>query len=104
MFDYHMHTKVSFDSAAEPMDMIWAAEKLGLREICFTDHCDHHGNQNGTHYVFTMEEYADAYDAVVSDTVKIRRGIEMGLIRWNKEAAEEVLSGREFDFVIGSDK
>ncbi len=102
MFDFHLHTKISFDSTEEPIKMIRAAEKLGLQEICFTDHCDHHGNRNGKHYIFTMEEYADAYDSIISDKIKIRRGIEMGLTQWNVEAAEEVLSGREFDFVLGS--
>ncbi len=102
MFDFHLHTKVSFDSTDEPVEMIRAAEKAGLREICFTDHCDHHGNRTGKHHVFTMEEYANAYDCVVSEQVKIRRGIEMGLTQWNMAEAEEVLSRREFDFVIGS--
>lgn len=102
MFDFHLHTKVSFDSTEEPIEIVRAAERLGLKEICFTDHSDHHGNRNGEHYLFTMEEYADAYDSLTSDKVKIRRGIEMGLTQWNKEAAEAILAGRAFDFVIGS--
>ncbi len=102
MFDFHMHTKVSFDSSAEPVDMVKAAEKLGLKEICFTDHIDHHGEKNREHTLFTPEEYSNAYDNLTSDRVKIRRGVEMGLTLWNKEAAEEILNSRAFDFVIGS--
>ncbi len=102
MFDYHMHTKISFDSVAEPIDMIRAAEKLGLQEICFTDHCDHNADPNAEHNLFTPEEYADAYDRVDSDLVKVRRGIEFGMTLWNKEAGNEILSARDYDFVIGS--
>ena len=40
MFDFHMHSNLSFDSLAEAADMVKAAEENGLREICFTDHFD----------------------------------------------------------------
>ncbi len=102
MFDYHMHTKISFDSTEEPIEMIRAAEKLGLKEICFTDHCDHNADLHGKHDIFTPEEYAEAYDTVDSDSVKVRRGIEFGMTHWNKEVGEEILSARDYDFVIGS--
>ncbi len=102
MFDFHLHTKVSFDSKEEPIEIVKAAELAGLKEICFTDHCDHHGLKDGKHYVFTPEEYSLAYDNLVSDKLKIRRGIEMGLTQWNRDAAEAVLATREFDYVIGS--
>ena len=45
MFDFHMHSRVSFDSKANPMDMALAAKTMGLREICFTDHIDIGGKQ-----------------------------------------------------------
>ena len=38
--DYHMHTKFSGDSEADPREHIQQAIKLGLDEICFTDHRD----------------------------------------------------------------
>ena len=38
MFDYHMHTRISFDSDADPIAMLRAAEAAGLEEICFTEH------------------------------------------------------------------
>ena len=30
MFDYHIHSKVSFDSCGEPGDIVAAAEEAGL--------------------------------------------------------------------------
>lgn len=102
MFDYHIHTSVSFDSEESPEDVVKEAEKLGLREICFTDHHDLNGKPDGVHYLFTIEDYNKAYDKLTSKKVKIRRGIEMGLTLWNKEMAEKFISMREFDFVLGS--
>ena len=40
MFDYHMHSKVSFDGQSHALDMALAAKERGLKEICFTDHID----------------------------------------------------------------
>ena len=41
MFDFHMHTHVSFDGRDTAVNMANAALKAGLREICFTDHMDY---------------------------------------------------------------
>ena len=60
MFDYHMHTKVSFDSKAEPQDMIAAAERAGLKEICFTDHFDYYDEPRELAGPFDIEEYKKA--------------------------------------------
>lgn len=102
MFDYHLHTKISFDSEAEPRDLIAAAEARGLREICFTDHYDYHFTPEETPDLFTCEDYAAAYDGLHSDKVLIRRGVEYGLTTWNQRELEELLCKRRFDFVIGS--
>ena len=102
MFDYHTHTKISFDSKTEPQDMVRAAEAAGLREICFTDHYDSVKGKTVDQVAFRMENYAAAYDSLTSDTVKIKRGVEMGLTDFNTAAVSEVLSKRKFDFVIGS--
>lgn len=102
MFDFHMHSGISFDTDANPENMVRAAEKLGLKEICFTDHYDHHDNKDEEHDIFTLEAYSEAYDCLNSDTVKIRRGVEMGLTMWNCAYADDFLKQRNFDFVIGS--
>ena len=41
MFDYHMHSRVSFDGHDTGIQMAEAAKKAGLKEICFTDHLDY---------------------------------------------------------------
>lgn len=41
MFDFHLHTHVSFDGRDTGRNMVHAALRAGLREICFTDHMDY---------------------------------------------------------------
>lgn len=102
VFDYHLHSKVSFDSEEEPAQIVRAAEILGLSEICFTDHYDFANEENGHHDLFTIDEYATAYDSLKSSEVKIRRGVEFGMTDWNQRELNALLGKRDFDFVIGS--
>lgn len=102
MFDFHMHSSLSFDSETAAKDMVEAAVCNGLREICFTDHYDCHFYPDGEHWVFSDEEYGAAYDTLTSDKVLVRRGVELGLTAWNRPQFEEVLARRPLDFVLGS--
>lgn len=102
MFDFHMHSSLSFDSTAAATDMIRAAEAAGLREICFTDHYDCHWSENDAHDLFTTEQYRATYDILPSSPVTVRRGVEMGLTAWNKSTAEAFTQSYPLDFVIGS--
>jgi len=38
--DYHTHTCCSMDSQAQLSDQAAQAVRLGLKELCTTDHCD----------------------------------------------------------------
>ena len=102
MFDFHMHSKVSFDSNEEPFEIIKSAEKNGLKEICFTDHYDYNSEKDGHHDLFNIEDYNIAYDDLKSEKVKIRRGVEFGLTTWNQQELNDLLGKRHFDFVLGS--
>jgi histidinol-phosphatase (PHP family) len=102
MFDFHMHSRVSFDSQADPGQMVRAAELAGLKEICFTDHLDYDPKGVMENITFTNEEYAAAYDDLHSNTVKIRRGFEFGMLADNADMLQQDLQRRDFDFVIGS--
>ncbi len=102
MFDFHLHSKISFDSNEEPIEILKAAEERGLSEICFTDHYDFANEKDGHHDLFDLEDYSAAYDGIKSGRVKIRRGVEFGMTDWNKAELCELLKKRDFDFVIGS--
>ena len=102
MFDFHIHSDVSFDSKTPAIDIARAAAKNGMREICFTDHWDYLPNKNDKHDIFSLDDYAKAYDSLKVEGLTVRRGIELGFNEWNTEDCESVLKKRNFDFVIGS--
>ncbi|MBQ9086003.1 MAG: histidinol-phosphatase HisJ family protein [Clostridia bacterium] len=102
MFDYHMHTTVSFDGIGTAEEMVEAAVKAGLREICFTDHFDYHNNPEIPAGRFSPVDYAAAYDSLFHPRLIIRRGVEFGLTVWNQKELSKLLQTRPFDFVIGS--
>lgn len=102
MFDYHLHSKVSFDSDCAPKDIVSAAEKAGLKEICFTDHYDFNDIFREKRNLFTIEDYRAAYDGLNSEKVNIRHGVEFGLTTWNQNELSKLLESYSFDFVIGS--
>ena len=102
MFDYHLHSSVSFDSESTALDMAKRAKDIGLREICFTDHCDYNSDKNKKHYPIDLAEYDNAYSPLEVTGLKIKRGFEFGLTDWNRAELDAMLEKRSFDFVIGS--
>ena len=102
MFDFHIHTKVSHDSVEEPMAVVRRAEELGLSEICFTDHYDATPNPGENDYILDINDYISTYSAVSSERVKIRRGVEFGLVDHNVGEMKRVEKLIDPDFVIGS--
>lgn len=102
MFDYHMHSTVSFDGHHSPEQMARAALDAGLREICFTDHIDHFPGSAEETMVFRQADYDAAYRDLHMPGVKIRFGMEFGLLEDNAAQLQEDLKRRDFDFVLGS--
>lgn len=102
MFDYHIHSRVSYDSKAVPEEIVKKAVESGLKEICFTDHLDYGKSFTGEPLVFDTEIYNKNYDHLSSKDLKIRRGFEFGMTPFNRETLIKDLRRRHFDFVIGS--
>ena len=78
--DYHMHTHFSGDSEASPREHIEQAIRMGLDEICFTDHRDF------DYPIDTFDLDTDAYFMELSalkneyvDRITIKIGVEVGL-------------------------
>ena len=99
MFDYHMHSTVSFDGNDSALDMALAAKAAGLKEICFTDHIDYTPQMN---MVFDTNVYNEAYDRLEVPGLLIRRGMEFGLTPTNRAQLETDSKRCSFDFIIGS--
>lgn len=102
MFDFHMHSRVSFDGKDTAADMAAAAVKAGLKEICFTDHLDYDPLGLMGNMAFDTAAYHAAYDHLEVEGLVIRRGMEFGLMKDNQTQLKQDLNRREFDFVIGS--
>ncbi len=103
MFDFHLHTCVSFDSDADPKDMIAAAARAGLREICFTDHSDDDplGERQAA---FKLEDYLRVLTPYMDppQPVKVRFGAEIGASPWAPEKYDAAAAQFDYDFIICS--
>ena len=102
MFDFHMHSIVSCDGHDTPEKMVAAAGKMGLKEICFTDHIDDDPLRDSSHLQYKLEDYEAAYSHLSSPDVKLRFGMEFGMLPGNKEFAAQCARARNYDFIIGS--
>ena len=102
MFDYHMHSRVSFDGHATGLQMALAAKNAGLKEICFTDHIDYDPLEQMGVMAFDTDTYNNEYDDLEVPGLLIRRGLEFGMTVDNREQFKRDLARRHFDFVLGS--
>ena len=102
MFDYHMHSRVSFDGHDTGEALAQAAAAAGLKEICFTDHLDYDPLGQMGKLDFDTEAYNAEYDHLEIPGLKIRRGMEFGMDIHNLSQFQKDLQRRDFDFVLGS--
>ena len=102
MFDFHMHSVVSFDGHDSGLALARAAQAAGLKEICFTDHVDYDPLGTMPDLAFDTAAYNAEYDDLDVPGLIIRRGMEFGLTRDNQAQFRADLNRRHFDFVLGS--
>lgn len=107
--DYHIHTHYSSDSSEKPENIIRHAIDSGLAEICFTDHMDlgypYTTEYENPAFVFDTEAYYRELSALrdkYAGDIKIKIGVELGLIPYLKERNKAVADSVPFDFIIGS--
>lgn len=102
MFDFHMHSRVSFDGHDTGLAMAQAAKAAGLKEICFTDHLDYDPLEKMGIMAFDTDAYNREYDDLEVPGLCIRRGMEFGMTPDNQAQFLRDLQRRPFDFVLGS--
>ncbi len=102
MFDFHMHSRVSFDGHDTGEALARTALERGLKEICFTDHLDYDPLGKMGVLAFDTDAYNAEYDQLDIPGLKIRRGMEFGMDRKNVAQFQQDLQRRPFDFVLGS--
>ena len=101
MFDFHMHSTVSYDGHNTGAEMALAAKNAGLKEICFTDHLDY-DPRGLIRMDFDTETYNEAYDGLEVPGLTIRRGAEFGMLRNNAQQLKKDLQRGHFYLILGS--
>lgn len=104
--DYHLHTTFSHDGISTMEEHIQNAIKLGLKEICFTEHYDiYDGLKNNTLKTIDVENYVEnfkQYQEKYKNQINLKLGIEIGLQPDIKETISNMVRQYPFDFIIGS--
>lgn len=102
--DYHHHTDNSFDSQAQMNEVCKQAIRIGLDEICFTEHfsvnpkAPTYGHMKFNRYFSQLEECRELF----GDELVIKAGIELCEPHLMKEEYKEALTYLELDFIMGS--
>lgn len=105
-FDFHTHTKFSFDGENTAEEMVFRAIELGMKNYAITDHVEAN--------LFYDKEYG-ASESIVkaakiipvlrdkyADRINLAYGIELGQPVHDLSLSEKILGEYDFDFVIGS--
>lgn len=102
--DFHLHTKMSYDSDAAIDDVICSAISKDMKHIAITDHHDFDldngafEQKNPRAYYDTIYGYKEKY----SGKINISVGIELGLEARQAKKLYAFTSLCPFDFIIGS--
>jgi len=104
--DYHVHSDFSGDSQAPMELMIEQGIKLGLKQLCFTDHIDFDYPKPGnTEFTFSLDQYTNKLNELkvrYSKQIEVLTGVELGLRADQLERLTSFTAKYPFDFVIGS--
>ena len=113
--DYHVHTDYSDDSDYPMEDVVRDAIRLGMDEICFTDHVDYGAkvdwdsgveipycnglamvNVDYPAYVEEIRRLRDQY----ADRLSVKMGLEFGMQKHTIPQFEALYQRYPFDFII----
>ena len=103
-WNYHLHSRCSFDAEYPLTELCAAAEKAGITELCLTDHCDlvDETGKPDDSFDWTAEKRELEEAQCAYPKLTIRKGIELGQAILRPEAARQVLAEPGIDFVLGS--
>ncbi len=104
LFDYHLHSNFSTDSAMTIEDICETAIEKGLAEIAITDHHDIDYQDEAIEFLLQKDNYLkelEKYQEKYEGKLVIKKGIEMGLQTHILQESHKYLKNN-FDFIIGS--
>lgn len=115
LVDYHVHTEFSDDSVYPMEDVVKDAIRLGLHEICFTDHVDYgikedwdsgkeiayrngepFANVNYPVYVEKIRRMQELY----GDRITVKMGLEFGIQMHTIPQFQALFDRYPFDFIL----
>ena len=106
LVDYHTHTCCSPDSTAPLSDMVRAARRAGLKELCTTDHCDLQQEDGSPlaswDWTPILEQYRAVRQTLPRTGPRLRLGLELGMPYLDPAVAERICAQPRLDFVLGS--
>ncbi len=116
MIDYHIHTHHSIDAEGDVREYCEQAVKLGLKEICITNHCeldplrnDSFIRFNNHKQPFTRESLLRLQDEVLREKtlfkksgLNVKFGLEIGYYDGIEPRLQKILSDINLDFLLGS--
>lgn len=107
--DFHLHSSFSGDSETPMETMILKGIRLGLTEMCFTEHNDFSypvTEENPTGF-WELDPDAYLYDFLklrekYADRISLFFGVELGLQPHLSKRNEAFAKAHDYDFIIGS--
>jgi histidinol-phosphatase (PHP family) len=114
--DYHIHTNHSVDARGAVHEYCEQAQKLRLRELCFTNHCELDAFRNDNVIRFgnvqqpltreglrkMQREVLRAKELYKRSGLTIKFGLEVGYYEGIESRLQEITDGIDFDFMLGS--
>jgi len=100
-----MHSNFSADCDTPMEATIESAIKKGLTEICFTEHVDYDYPDPTIDFALDVKNYSREIlhlQKKYKDTIKIKKGIEIGVQPYLLKRYEDLLNKETFDFIICS--
>ena len=106
--DYHVHSSCSFDAADRMAAMARAELKMGVAEVCFTDHADFGDEQTirlgPERFQLPKSQVKQFIEAMekAPEGIDIKLGLELGEGNHDPARAKRVYAMPEYDFILGS--
>ena len=103
MFDYHLHSSLSFDSTQSMEELVKAAEIAGLRNFS-TEHMDLDPSGLTHDMELDFDRYEKSYSALLASHPRlvVRKGMELGVIPFQTKQCAKIAATHPMDFIICS--
>ncbi|MBQ9941640.1 MAG: histidinol-phosphatase HisJ family protein [Christensenellaceae bacterium] len=104
MFDYHIHSDISFDATGSLPAIVASAAAKGLKEICITEHMDIDPagltQEIGLDFGRYDREFAELMQT--PRPIAVRQGVELGALGDRAEEFTAIALAHDYDFIICS--